>query len=378
MYGVEMGSFFMAEDRKRRHPPSLKARRKFRSVTRSPLSRLMLLKLTNDAVLPAYLTPRTKVSAAFACLLDKSRTPVLEALLELDRDQVLNYKVPGSSLGYLGAHPASFETTSSFLDASDELTLCEASVYLGNFEAFRILNPPGMANDGMLHLAALMALPKSVTWLLPTHDAKHKAEEFDMMIPLAVVCESKPHSWCKVPNEELDWKSRQKETMRLLAPRTSPEWRYRGKTVLHIALENGLNATEGTVEALDILHDANRDEKYSYVDKDGIRYSPHEYVMKFLDVEYQEKNALIACLKNGGRQHSAGLTGHNPYRSSLGKDQAVALYTYDSKEEGYLCFKKGDIITITERTHNKLDWWTGRTKDGQVGLVPSNYIKSVT
>ena len=337
----------------------------------------MLLKLTNDTALPAYSTPLTKVSAAFACLLDKSRTPILKALLELDRDRVLDYKVPGSSLGYLGAHPGSIDTTSSFLDASDELTLCEASVYLGNFEAFRILKSPDTANDGTLHLAALMALPKFVTWLLHTHDPNQKAEEYDMMIPLAVVCESKPHSWCKVANEELDWKSRQKETMRLLAPKTSPAWRYRNKTVLHIALENGLNATEGMLEALDLLHDTNRDEKYSYVDKDGIRYSPHQYVMKFLDADDQEKNALIACL-NGGRQHSASLTGHNPYRSSLGEDQAVALYTYHSTREGYLHFRKGDVITITERTHNKRNWWKGRTEDGQVGLFPSNYIKSVT
>jgi hypothetical protein len=261
------------------------------------------------------------VSAAFGCLLDKSRTPILKALLDLDGARVLDYNVPGSSLGYLGTHPEVFDTSSSFLDASEELALREASVYLGNFEAFqileafRILKSPDTANDGTLHLAALMALPKFVKWLLRTHDPNQKGEEFGMMIPLALVCESQPHPWCKVANEELDWKSRQKETMRLLAPKTSPGWRYRNKTVLHIALENGLNATEGMVEALDVLHDTNRDEKYSYVDKDGIRYSPHQYIMKFLDADDQEKNALVACL-NGAKQHPAGLKGHNPSRST--------------------------------------------------------------
>ena len=63
---------------------------------------------------------------------------------------------------------------------------------------------------------------------------------------------------------------------------------------------------------------------------------------------------------------------------SLGKDQAVALFTFDSEQEGDLGFKKGDIITITKRTDNKTDWWTGRTEDGRVGIFPSNYIESVT
>lgn len=246
------------------------------------------------------------MSAAFGCLLDKSRTPILQALLDLDRDRVLDYHVSGSLLGCLGAHPEVFDPSSSFLDASEELSLREASIYLGNFEAFRILEAirilksPETANDGMLHLAALMALPRFVKWLLHTHDVNEKGEEFGMMIPLAVVCESQSHPWCKVANEELDWKSRQKETMRLLAPKTSPGWRYRNKTVLHIALENGLNATEGMIKALDIRHDTNRDEKYSYMDRDGKRYSPDQYVMKFLDTDDQEKNALIACLNGVG------------------------------------------------------------------------------
>jgi SH3 domain-containing YSC84-like protein 1 len=63
---------------------------------------------------------------------------------------------------------------------------------------------------------------------------------------------------------------------------------------------------------------------------------------------------------------------------NLAKDQAVALFTFDSEQEGDLGFKKGDIITITKRTDNKTDWWTGRTEDGRVGIFPSNYIESVT
>jgi SH3 domain-containing YSC84-like protein 1 len=55
---------------------------------------------------------------------------------------------------------------------------------------------------------------------------------------------------------------------------------------------------------------------------------------------------------------------------SLNKDQAVALFTFDPDQDGDLGFKKGDIITITKRTENKTDWWTGKTEDGRTGIFP--------
>lgn len=61
---------------------------------------------------------------------------------------------------------------------------------------------------------------------------------------------------------------------------------------------------------------------------------------------------------------------------SLGKDQARALFTFDADQDGDLGFKKGDIITITKRTENKEDWWTGKIGD-RVGIFPSNYVESM-
>ena len=63
---------------------------------------------------------------------------------------------------------------------------------------------------------------------------------------------------------------------------------------------------------------------------------------------------------------------------SLGPNQAIALFTFDAEEEGDLAFKKGDVITITQRTDNKTDWWTGKTEDGKTGMFPSNYIETRT
>ncbi|KAI9781908.1 MAG: hypothetical protein M1835_004147 [Candelina submexicana] len=55
--------------------------------------------------------------------------------------------------------------------------------------------------------------------------------------------------------------------------------------------------------------------------------------------------------------------------STLGADQAVALFTFDADQPGDLGFKKGDVITITKRTENKADWWTGRIGD-RTGIFP--------
>jgi lipid-binding SYLF domain-containing protein len=58
-----------------------------------------------------------------------------------------------------------------------------------------------------------------------------------------------------------------------------------------------------------------------------------------------------------------------PNISTLGKDQAVALYTFDADQPGDLAFKKGDVITITKRTEKLSDWWTGRIGD-RTGVFP--------
>lgn len=56
-------------------------------------------------------------------------------------------------------------------------------------------------------------------------------------------------------------------------------------------------------------------------------------------------------------------------RQNLGKNQAVALFTFDADQEGDLGFKKGDVITILKRTEKKEDWWTGQVGN-KVGIFP--------
>ena len=58
-----------------------------------------------------------------------------------------------------------------------------------------------------------------------------------------------------------------------------------------------------------------------------------------------------------------------PSPGSLGKDQAIALFTFEADQPGDLSFKKGDVITITKRTDSATDWWTGKIGD-RTGIFP--------
>lgn len=55
--------------------------------------------------------------------------------------------------------------------------------------------------------------------------------------------------------------------------------------------------------------------------------------------------------------------------SASKKDQAIALFTFDADQPGDLAFRKGEVITITKRTENSTDWWTGRIGD-RTGIFP--------
>lgn len=62
--------------------------------------------------------------------------------------------------------------------------------------------------------------------------------------------------------------------------------------------------------------------------------------------------------------------------STLGANQAVALYTFEGDEPGDLGFKKGDVITVLKKTDSKNDWWTGQI-GSRTGIFPSNYVETV-
>uniref|UniRef100_A0A8C4GYM6 Intersectin-1 n=1 Tax=Dicentrarchus labrax TaxID=13489 RepID=A0A8C4GYM6_DICLA len=57
--------------------------------------------------------------------------------------------------------------------------------------------------------------------------------------------------------------------------------------------------------------------------------------------------------------------------SESGEAEYVAMYTYESSEQGDLSFQQGDIVMVTRKEG---DWWTGMV-GGKTGVFPSNYVK---
>lgn len=223
---------------------------------------------------------------------------MLQALLAADRDEILKPVIPARSFSFLSQMA---ESSKVMAMVSQDLSMVSAAVYLGNFEGFHAIGGGEDRDDESLHLAAMLALPKFVEWLLKRHNANYKSEEFERMIPLALVCFAKYQPWCKIANEEDSFENRQLKTMKHLVPKTDLKWRHRNRTVLHFALENSLKTTQSMVKALDLANDSEKDEKYLYKDKDGIEHSPDMYLERLrTDLGGSDKAAMVSLLRAAG------------------------------------------------------------------------------
>lgn len=62
--------------------------------------------------------------------------------------------------------------------------------------------------------------------------------------------------------------------------------------------------------------------------------------------------------------------------SSVSKSKAIALYSFAGQQDGDLPFKKGDVITIVQKSDTTDDWWTGKV-GAKKGIFPANYVELV-
>ncbi|KAI9519031.1 Cytoplasmic protein nck1 [Dissostichus eleginoides] len=51
-----------------------------------------------------------------------------------------------------------------------------------------------------------------------------------------------------------------------------------------------------------------------------------------------------------------------------------ALYPFGSGNDEELNFEKGEVMEVVEKPENDPEWWKCRKADGQLGLVPKNYV----
>lgn len=140
------------------------------------------------------MSPRTKLSAAFVCVLDPSRAVVLKALLKLELHvgDVTKHIMPGKDFGNLIRSRHHLECPPELPD----LKLDAACLMSGNFKAFaQVLSQSrDTQTEGTLHFAAFLGLPEVVAWLLQQNEkaAGEASEEFDFLVPLAVACRAQP------------------------------------------------------------------------------------------------------------------------------------------------------------------------------------------
>lgn len=55
----------------------------------------------------------------------------------------------------------------------------------------------------------------------------------------------------------------------------------------------------------------------------------------------------------------------------------MALYSFTSNNDQELSFEKGDRLEIVDRPASDPDWYKARNNQGQVGLVPRNYLQEL-
>ncbi|XP_049827938.1 cytoplasmic protein NCK1 isoform X1 [Schistocerca gregaria] len=59
-------------------------------------------------------------------------------------------------------------------------------------------------------------------------------------------------------------------------------------------------------------------------------------------------------------------------------DIVVALYSFSSNNEQELSFEKGDRLEILDRPPSDPEWYKARNAQGQIGLVPRNYLQELS
>lgn len=84
---------------------------------------------------------------------------------------------------------------------------------------------------------------------------------------------------------------------------------------------------------------------------------PSNYVQEEEDEEEDEDEAGM-----GDGQYSRGL------------QKVQTLYPFSSATEEELNFEKGEIMEVLEKPENDPEWWKCKNSQGQVGLVPKNYV----
>ena len=99
-----------------------------------------------------------------------------------------------------------------------------------------------------------------------------------------------------------------------------------------------------------------------------VGWFPNNYV-EAADTVPQSEYALPADVMAGFNRNGGG------FDQVLCKVQT--LYPFSSQSNEELSFDKGILLEIIEKPKNDPDWWKAKSPQGEVGLVPRNYVQEV-
>jgi hypothetical protein len=83
----------------------------------------------------------------------------------------------------------------------------------------------------------------------------------------------------------------------------------------------------------------------------------HDLGKKLHSGEPSEKHAAVATIELDTSDSDELGTSNSDEGEVPGRQSVLALYSFNSDRPGNLGFKKGDAITILQRTPSTHDWW---------------------
>ncbi|XP_051990691.1 cytoplasmic protein NCK1-like isoform X2 [Xyrauchen texanus] len=96
---------------------------------------------------------------------------------------------------------------------------------------------------------------------------------------------------------------------------------------------------------------------------------PSNYVTE--DIDRTIRGDSVSSLKD-----KLSLIGHNNNCTQV-VQTVQALYNFSSRNDEELNFNKDEPMDVLEKPENDPEWWKCRKGNGQVGLVPKNYVTVV-
>ncbi|TQS36673.1 hypothetical protein Golomagni_02868 [Golovinomyces magnicellulatus] len=137
---------------------------------------------------------------------------------------------------------------------------------------------------------------------------------------------------------------------------------------------------DGYISRLTKTKDDKRTDDHPHIDTNKVRTSIDGYISRLTKTKDDKRTDDHAHIdtpkpyKGPEKNMFLKQAPLKPMFPSLSKNEAIALLDFDSEQPGDLCFKKGDIITVTQSSGSQKDWWTGITGH-RTGIFPANYVE---